>query len=318
MAANGFEHALDECLDLVLKDEQSVEACMRRYPEHADEMAPLLQLAQEVKSTLDFTPSAAAKTRARLLLQAAVARQQASRVGRWRWPWPGWLRLTGPPRWAVGMATIVLVMAVGGTGAVAASSDSMPDQHLYPVKRAVEEARLVLTFSSNGRAQLHARFADRRVEEIAVLSRKGDSKRVSSLTTALDRHLRRIQHSVFPDAVPAIPLRLLEGVTGRELQTPVPIVPGLAPPPTAAERGDESQRPRREQARPRPLSPRAQRVMQALRNELMRGFVHQEQALRLSISEASDLDRRTLRYTLRVLQEHRQAIMVAFTEEQAP
>ena len=316
MAANGFERALDECLDLVLKDEQSVEACMRRYPEHADEMAPLLQLAQEVKGTLDFTPSAAAKTRARLLLQAAVARQQAGGVRRWRWP--GWLRLTGPPRWAVGVATIVLVMAVGGTGVVAASSDSMPDQPLYPVKRAVEEARLVLTFSSNGRAQLHARFADRRIEEIAVLSRKGDAKRVSSLTTDLDRHLRRIQHSVFPDAVPAMPLRLLERLAGQGFQTPAPIVPGTAPPPTAAERGDESQRPRWEQARPRPLSPRAQRVMQALRNELTRGFALQEQALRLSISEASDLDKRTLQYTLRVLQEHRQAIMVAFTEEQAP
>ena len=194
----------------------------------------------------------------------------------------------------------------------------MPDQPLYPVKRAMEEARLVLTFSSNGKTQLHARFADRRVEEIAVLSRKGNVKKVSSLTSDLDRHLRRIQHSAFPDAVPAMPLRLLEGMTGQELQTPIPIVPGVAPPPTATERGDDPQRPRREQARPRPLSPRTQLVMHTLRNELTRGFAQQEQALRLSISEARDVDKRTLRYTLRMLQEHRKAIMVAFAEEQAP
>lgn len=312
MAANGFERVLDECLDLVLKDEQSVEACLRRYPEHADEMASLLQLAQEVKSTLDFTPNTAAKTRARLLMQAAIARQQARKERRWRWP--GWLHLTGPPRWAVGMATIVLVIAVGGTGVVAASSDSMPNQPLYPVKRAVEKARLVLTFSSDRKAQLHAKFADRRVEEIAVLSKKENIKKVSSLTTDLDRHLRRIQHSAFPNAVPALPLRLLEEAAGRELQTPVPIVPGIAPPRPS----DESQRPQQERARPQPLSPRAQRIMQALRNELTRGFAQQEQALRLSISEASDRDKRTLRYTLRVLQEHRKAIMVAFTQEQAP
>ena len=312
MAANGFELALDECLDLVLKDEQSVEACLHRYPEHAEEMAPLLQMAHEVKSTLEYTPSAAAKTRARLLMQAAIARQQARKERRWQWP--GWLRVTAPPRLAVGMATIVLVMALGGTGIVAASSDSMPDQPLYPVKRAVEEARLVLSLSSNGKAQLHARFADRRVEEIAVLSKKGNIKRIDSLTTDLDRHLRRIQHAAFPDAVPAMPLDLLEGVAGQELQTPAPIVPGTAPPPPS----EESQSPQREQARPQPLSPRAQRVMRSLRNELTRGFAQQEQALRLSISEARDRDKRTLQYTLRVLREHRNAIMVAFNEKQAP
>ncbi len=312
MAANGFELALDECLDLVLKDEQSVEGCLRRYPEHAEEMAPLLQMAHEVRSTLDYTPSTAGKTRARLLMQAAIARQQARKERRWQWP--GWLRVTGPPRWAVGMATMVLVMVLGGTGVVAASSDSMPDQPLYPVKRAVEEARLVLSFSSNGKAQLHARFADRRVVEIAVLSKRGNIKRVPGLTGDLDRHLRRIQHAAFPDAVPAIPLRLLEGMTGQELQTPVPIVPGIAPPPPS----NEPQRLRQGQARPQPLSPRVQFVMQALRNRLTLGFAQQEQALRLSISEARDIDKRTLRYTLRVLQEHRNTIMVAFTEEQAP
>ena len=312
MAANGFELALDECLDLVLKDEQSVETCLHRYPEHAEEMAPLLQMAHEVKSTLDYTPSTVAKTRARLLMQAAIARQQARKERRWQWP--GWLRVTAPPRWAVGMATMVLVMALGGTGVVAASSDSMPDQPLYPVKRAVEEARLVLSFSSNGKAQLHASFADRRVEEIAVLSKKGNIKRIDSLTTDLDRHLRRIQHSAFPDAVPAMPLRLLEEAAGLELQTPAPTVPGIAPPPPS----NESQRLRQGQARPQPLSPRAQRVMQALRNELTRGFAQQEQALRQSIAQARDRDRKTLQYTLRVLHAHREAIMLAFTQEQAP
>ena len=162
--------------------------------------------------------------------------------------------------------------------------------------------------------QLRAAIADLRVLEIAILSKRGNIKRVPGLTGDLDRHLRRIQHAAFPDAVPAIPLRLLEGMTGQELQTPVPIVPGIAPPPPS----NEPQRLRQGQARPQPLSPRVQFVMQALRNRLTLGFAQQEQALRLSISEASDRDKRTLRYTLRVLQEHRNTIMVAFTEEQAP
>ena len=91
-----FDHALDECLDRVLVNGEPVEDCLRRYPQHASELAPLLRLALETSKALDFKPSGAARARARLLLDAALARQQARQKSRWRWP--RLPRLSSPPQ----------------------------------------------------------------------------------------------------------------------------------------------------------------------------------------------------------------------------
>ena len=315
-----FNRILDECLDRVLAEGESVEACLHRYPDQTTELAPLLHLALESKTTLGFTPAAAAKVRARLLLQAAIARQKMRRERRWRWP--RLPRMTGAPRWAMSTAAVVVLMAVGGSGIVAASSDSMPDQTLYPIKRAVEEARLVLTFSNDSKAQLHARFADRRVNEIAVLSRKGKSHRVEGLTADLDRHLRRVQRSAVPGAVPARPFEVLKEQANQELRTPVPIVPGIA---TSVGVTDESQQRRRLRslqveeaegiARPRPQSRKAMQMKRAIRRELVAGFKRQDEALRLAMAEAEGPTKRTLQRALHVLREHRKALLLAIDEE---
>lgn len=318
---NEFDRVLDECLDRVLAHGESVEACLQRYPGHASELAPLLHLALESKRTLDFTPAAAAKTRARLLLQAAIARREARKEQRWRWP--RLPRMAGAPRWAISTAAVVILMAIGGSGIVAASSDSMPDQPLYPVKRTVEDARLMFTFSSDSKAQLHAKFADRRVREIAVLSRKGKAHRVERLTADLDRHLRRVQRSAVPGAIPARPLQLLKELASQDLQTPVPIAPGIAPP--RLNDTDEAQQRRRLRsiqaeegegiAKARPLSPKALRLKRAIRRELVAGFKRQDEALQQAIAEAEGPTKLMLRHTLRVLREHRRALLAALSEE---
>ena len=317
---NEFDQILDECLDRILTGAESVEACLQRYPGHASELAPLLHLALESKQALGFTPSAAAKARARLLLQAAIARQEAR--GERRWHWPSLPRMTGAPRWAVSAAVVVVLMGIGGSGIVAASSDSMPDEPLYPVKRAVEDARLVFTFSSDSKAQLHAKYADRRVVEIAVLSRKGKSHRVESLTADLDRHLRRVQHSAAPEAVPARPFHLLKELASEDLLTPVPIAPDVAPPRLSDT--DEAQQRRRlqhtqaedgeGQAKARPLSPKARQLKQAIRRELVAGFKRQDEALQQAIAEASGPTKRMLQNALGVLREHRKALLSALEE----
>ncbi len=316
-----FDRILDECLDRVLAEGESVEACLHRYPDQMTELAPLLHLALESKRTLDFTPAAAAKARARLLLQAAIARQKMR--GERRWHWPRLPRMTGAPRWAMSAAAVVVLMAVGGSGIVAASSDSMPDQTLYPVKRAVEEARLVFTFSNNSKAQLHAKFADRRVNEIAVMSRKGKVRKVESLTADLDRHLRHVQRSVAPEAIPARPFEVLKEQANRELLTPVPVVPGIALPGLRVT--DDVHQPGRLRplqtdervgiARPGPQSQKAMQVKLAIRRELVAGFKRQDEALQLAMAEAEGPTKRTLQRALHVLREHRKALLVAINEE---
>jgi hypothetical protein len=62
----------------------------------------------------------------------------------------------------------------------------MPDSVLYPVKLATEEARMTITFSDIGKAELYAELTDKRVDEIVYLANRGDSARVSAQAHKLD------------------------------------------------------------------------------------------------------------------------------------
>jgi hypothetical protein len=55
---------------------------------------------------------------------------------------------------------------------VAASSNSLPGDTLYPVKLAVEDVRMTFTFSDVGKAKLEMKFANRRIQEIARMVEK--------------------------------------------------------------------------------------------------------------------------------------------------
>ena len=192
--------ALDICLDQVLRDGSSIELCLQRYPEHAAELEPLLKLALETRRVLEFTPGAAAKAKARMTLQQAIRRRQVRR--RRSTPWGilgGFSRqIAGPYRWAMGTAAAILVVVMGGTGIVTASSNSLPDEPLYPVKRVVERVKLSITFADHAKAQQHAVLAARRSEEMAVMAEKGDTKRVENLAADVDGHLQKVQRRALP------------------------------------------------------------------------------------------------------------------------
>ena len=64
----------------------------------------------------------------------------------------------------------MLFMSSGG--AVAASSDSLPGDMLYSVKRGVEQARIVLSVSREGDARLHLALAERRMSEARAAAAK--------------------------------------------------------------------------------------------------------------------------------------------------
>ena len=68
----------------------------------------------------------------------------------------------------------------------------MPDEVLYPVKLATEQAQLILTPSSLGKAELYAKLADRRVAEIVYLAKKGDAEPIELAIQRLDVSLTEI------------------------------------------------------------------------------------------------------------------------------
>ena len=87
---------------------------------------------------------------------------------------------------------IVLVLLLAGGGVVAAAGNSMPDNPLYPVKLATEEAQLALTPSDMGKAELYAELADKRVVEIIYMADKGDAWQVEVIAQRLDKRLTKL------------------------------------------------------------------------------------------------------------------------------
>jgi hypothetical protein len=168
----------------VLVKGETVEECLRRYPEHARELKSLLETATATKKATAVQPTPEFRERARQQFYAAL-RQMPAQKKRAGFSWGG------QPRWATVVAVVLAILLVS-SGTVAAASGSMPDQPLYPVKRASEQVRLALTFSPLHRAELYARLADRRVLEIVYLASKNKPEQVQRATQALYGHLARI------------------------------------------------------------------------------------------------------------------------------
>ncbi|MEE8473455.1 MAG: DUF5667 domain-containing protein, partial [Dehalococcoidia bacterium] len=186
--ANKFEKTLDECLNRVITGGEGIEHCLRDYPEMAEGLEPLLRTALAVKVRADSVqprtlPRSLAKQR--FLTEVRAAGQPQPRR---RW-FPGF---QGQRRWVVAVTVGLIVILVGGGGTVAAAAGSMPDEPLYPVKIATEQARLAFARTEIGRAEIEARFADRRVKEIARMSEKHKAAKVEVATNRLAKHLDRI------------------------------------------------------------------------------------------------------------------------------
>jgi hypothetical protein len=179
-----FRDIFEECLELMLVKGETVEECLRRYPEHARELKPLLETATATKKAVAVQPSPEFRERARQQFYAAL-RQMPAQKKRAGFSWGG------QPRWATAVAVVLALLLVSG-GTVAAAGNSMPDQPLYSVKRATEQVRLTFTVSPLGKAELYAWLADRRVAEIIYLAGKGKSAQLQQVTQHLNGDLTKI------------------------------------------------------------------------------------------------------------------------------
>ena len=77
----------------------------------------------------------------------------------------------------------------------------MPGSPLYPVKLATEQVQMALTFTSDGKAELYAELADRRVDEIAHAVNMGSAHHVEQTAERLDYCLGMIVTLTAPQMV---------------------------------------------------------------------------------------------------------------------
>ena len=161
-----FNDILNECLDRIIKGE-TVESCLKTYSELAKELEPLLKTAQSARVVATLKARPEFKARARIEFQSALRDFQDKKARqrfRFFWHWQ--------PAWSIAIATVVVII-IANFGMVFVAGRSMPNDLLYSLKIATENVQLALTPSDLGKAELNARFADRRVDEIIEMTSAG-------------------------------------------------------------------------------------------------------------------------------------------------
>ncbi len=182
MKSKEFDNVLDECLEQLLNKGGTIEQCLQSFPQDADRLQPLLEMALATKQASAIQPRSEFRDRARYQFYAALQEMESKRSRLFF----GWQL-----RWATVVAVVLALLLAGG-GTVAAASGSMPDEPLYPVKLATEQVRLVLTPSALGKAELYAKLADKRVIEIIRMADKNKPEQIERTARRLDAYLTKI------------------------------------------------------------------------------------------------------------------------------
>lgn len=157
-----LEHILDICIDQ-LKQGKTVEECLQQFPQYADELRPMLQLAQGLEQLPKPGPSPADMLSAALSLGQKQHREKESLKSRF---FPN--KIFSAPRLSLAF-NLVLVLLILFWGMSTLSANSVPGEFLYPVKVFTERVRFVLTFNEENRAELRLTLAEERLKELAEI-----------------------------------------------------------------------------------------------------------------------------------------------------
>jgi len=184
-----FDGILDVCLER-LRAGASVADCLATYPQQAEVLRPLLILAADLQlvPVPQARPAAFVAGRQRMLA-ALDARElsgtQDSSAFFERLVCYGGQVCAGLQRLfafrlarRLVLSVVLIVCVMGAPLLVAASSNSLPGDWLYPVKRSWESTRLFMTWDGGARQNLEEQLAQERRWEVQRLSELGRCCRV--------------------------------------------------------------------------------------------------------------------------------------------
>ena len=169
---NNLYEALEVCLSEI-EQGADVNVVLSRYPELTDELRPILESSAKAKEMAAPAPSQEIikKNRAKLLQHAAEMRERkAAPSSRRIW--------SVPLRRALVSLIVVTMLFVSSTGLVRASSNTLPGDNLYPVKRTWEDVLVFFTFNTDSRDALELEHENERLDELHELFAEGRSANV--------------------------------------------------------------------------------------------------------------------------------------------
>jgi hypothetical protein len=184
-----IEEAFHDCFERMISGE-SLESCLRRYPEYAVQLDSMLRTSYDIKrKAYPIQPRPEFKYWARVRMQNVQqygvhqedeGRQVSANVRR---------------NLAISLAAL-LVFTIASSGTVAASSDAMPDEPLYGVKMVVEQAQVTLAPTDTDKAEVYAQLTEKRAQEIAVMAAKGNDEKVLATTRIMNDQLRKLEENM--------------------------------------------------------------------------------------------------------------------------
>ena len=178
-----LEHVLDKCLNQIITEQSTLEECLNRHPEHAQELRRLLLAAQTLEQgrTVEPTSVFKAKARAQLMSHIKTNSKRKPAINRSSRFWPVLFGRT--LNLAFGLAAVLILFL--STGTVLAQS-ALPGEALYDWKIASEQ---VLRTVHPNPLTIDLMMSERRVDDLTQV--KGDDKAV---TVALNGYQQTLSH----------------------------------------------------------------------------------------------------------------------------
>ncbi len=192
-----FETRLNECLEALSEGRWDLDACLRRYPQDAEALRPLLlatltyarahdlqpgaefatkarerflvATGQRVTEAFDTEPSPSFFAAARVRFLGAAQRMRANAPAprrRWALSGPAFRGLAG-----AGIAAVMLLSFSAYTISTAAAA--LPGDWQYPLKLQTERVRLALAFSEDAKRDVRIDIAGERATEVERMANSG-------------------------------------------------------------------------------------------------------------------------------------------------
>jgi Domain of unknown function (DUF5667) len=190
-----LDEILESCLDTLQSGKETVEQVLARYPQQADELRPLLEMAiwfAGHKAVVSPRPGFVSASKRRLVEQIKAGEPQAVV------PASLFERIFGASgrsrRLALQLALVVVMLAclvMGGSGIAYAAQGSLPGDQLYPVKLGLEQAELAVTLSDAQDVRLHTQFSQRRLAEIEALINDSRFNEIEQAVTNYQNHVNQ-------------------------------------------------------------------------------------------------------------------------------
>lgn len=169
----------EDVIAKVLSGEMTREEAIQHHPEMEDRVLLLAALANELKDLPRQKPSTEFRNMARLrLLQHIQATPRRRNVGERLLD-----SLTFVPLWATRLAAVLTAGGALTIGVSFASASALPNDALYPVKRAVERVQVAAARGDEAKANAYISLADQRAAEMAASAGNIDDAQLTMLVS---------------------------------------------------------------------------------------------------------------------------------------